>query len=86
MPLLFSLPDCGCGILYLTARMVLLPYVTCGAETEECVYPDVKNAEHVPKCIRLSLRFSEMGSKVIRVMLCAEEGEPGNEARAHQEH
>ena len=53
---------------------------TCGGETEKRVYPDVTNAEHVPKCTRLSaccictgrrayglsLRFSYTGSKVIR--------------------
>ena len=51
---LFSLPDCGVlylttrGVLYLTTHVVLLTYVTCNAELEKRVYPDITNAEHVP--------------------------------------
>ena len=86
MPLLFSLSDSD--VLYLTARVVLLPYVTCGAETEKRVYSSIKsvstltskNVEHVPKCTRLSPSFSDTGSKVIQVTLRVEKGEPGDEA------
>ena len=48
------------------SMMIPVPCATCGGETEKRVYPDVTNAEHVPKCTRLSLRFSYTGSKVIR--------------------
>ena len=36
--------------------------------------------QNVPKCTRLSLRFSDRGLKVIRVTFHAEEREPGDKA------
>ena len=38
------------------------------------------SVSHVPRYTRLSLRFSSGGSKVIREINIAEEGEPGDEA------
>ena len=62
--------------------MIPVPCATCGGETEKRVYPDVTNAEHVPKCTRPALPPAGL-TRVQRsyVTLRAEEGEPGNEAR-----
>ena len=40
----------------------------------------ILNSGHVPKYTRLSLRISDVGSKVITKIVRAEEGEPGDEA------
>ena len=50
------------------SMMIPVPCATCGGETEKRVYPDVTNAEHVPKCTRPALPrpSAYTGSKVIR--------------------
>ena len=37
------------------SMMIPVPCATCGGETEKRVYPNVTNAEHVPKCTRPAL-------------------------------